>query len=280
MNTVSKALIIDDPWFELILNGKKTWEMRSTSASFRGWFGLIRKGTGAVWGVARLVDSLPPLSPQEMIANCDKHLIPEHMIRSGQVAKWTTPWVLSDVKPFKFPIHYKHKSGAVIWVELDLEVSEAIARQFKPLREAPMPAIEPPKPELRPFKPTSPKPNPRVSPVLPPARNGKGVLLGQTQLTEGNIKNNHIYLRKFFHKFPADAIGGSNGCESAPRSIEIEFGDPNPIRTDLDGKKKFFRARGWVRRLFEMTGAEVGDWVLVEEIEPYRYRVGLHKSIS
>jgi hypothetical protein len=51
-----KALIISEPWIDYILEGTKTWEMRSSGVSHRGWFGLIKKGTGAVHGVARLVD--------------------------------------------------------------------------------------------------------------------------------------------------------------------------------------------------------------------------------
>lgn len=58
--SVDKALIIADPWISLILSGQKDWEMRSTSASHRGWFGLVWKGLGAVYGVARLVDVKPP----------------------------------------------------------------------------------------------------------------------------------------------------------------------------------------------------------------------------
>jgi len=40
---IVKALIIADPWIDLILDGRKTWEMRSRNTGHRGWFGLIRK---------------------------------------------------------------------------------------------------------------------------------------------------------------------------------------------------------------------------------------------
>ena len=36
MNSITKALIVDQPWIDLILSGRKTWEMRGTSTSFRG----------------------------------------------------------------------------------------------------------------------------------------------------------------------------------------------------------------------------------------------------
>lgn len=101
---ITKGLIIADPWIGYILKGEKTWEMRSTGSSHRGWFGLIRKGTGAVWGVAKIAEVGTPLSPYEMIKNEDKHRIPAEMIKSGEVSKWNTPWILRDVTPFKNPV--------------------------------------------------------------------------------------------------------------------------------------------------------------------------------
>lgn len=258
MVTVDKGLIIADPWVGYILEGRKTWEMRSRSTSIRGWFGLVRKGTGAVWGVARLVDCGMPLSPEEMIANHSRHLIPDSMIRSGEVAKWNTPWILADVRKLATPVPYAHKSGAVTWVALDAEVSAALERQ------AALPAI-----------PSSAAARPKP-PERRPGRN-TGTLVGQAELTEGNLKNNHIYLRGFIHKFPSDAIGGSSKSEAARRMIMVDWGHANPVETDLDGQKMFFRSRTIARRFFEDTGAEAGDRVLVTETAPYRYSLTLHK---
>lgn len=256
---VNKGLIIADPWIGYILEGRKIWEMRSQSTSFRGWFGLIRKGTGAVWGVARLVDCGAPLLPEEMIANHSRHLISEPMIRSGKVAKWTTPWVLADVTRLASPVSYAHKSGAVTWVALDANVSAAIERQAV-LPAIPASAVAPPEPTAR------------------PAVRNTGTLIGQTELTKGNLKNNHIYLRGFFHKFPSDTIGGSNKAEAARRMIKVDWGHANPVETDLDGQKMFFRSRTIARRFFEDTGAEAGDRVLVTQTAPYRYSLMLQKS--
>jgi hypothetical protein len=80
---VTKGLIIADPWIGYILDGSKTWEMRSSKTSVRGPFGLIRKSTGAIWGIATLADVGRALSPTEMLASCDKHRVPAEMIRSG-----------------------------------------------------------------------------------------------------------------------------------------------------------------------------------------------------
>ncbi|SET85483.1 hypothetical protein [Oceanicella actignis] len=279
---IAKGLIVADPWIGYILDGSKTWEMRSTAASLRGWFGLIRKGTGAVWGVARLVDVLPPLSPDEMLANIDKHRIPEEMIRSGEVAKWNTPWVLADVRRLARPVPYRHLPGAVTWVTFEPEVSEAIAAQLGelPADLSASPAASPKKPPApRPAPPSSREPRPTfgeaVAPALSPSSDG--TIIGRAELTEANIKNNHFYLRSFIDKFPSDVIGGSNAAQKAPREMTVDWGGATPAMTDIDGQKKFFRSRGWIRTFFERTGAQAGDVVCVEQTGPYACRVSLEK---
>jgi DNA polymerase III subunit epsilon len=103
-------------------------------------------------------------------------------------------------------------------------------------------------------------------------------IIGRTTLTEGNIKNNHIYLREFFDAFPKDAVGGSNIAAAGRQTISIAWGGGYLAITDLDGKKKFFRKRGWVREFFAQTRAVAGDTVLVEMVGPYRYKVTVQRA--
>ncbi len=287
--------------------------MRSSKSSHRGWFGLIRKGTGAVYGVARLVDVGDPLTPSEMNANFHHHRIPERMIHSGEVAKWNVPWKLADVQLLKRPVPYQHKSGAVTWVELDGGCVANIAQQLssrmtesnQPLdvwgkvekvdsddvhvnvRQRgnricvdvkwddglPEPATVP---TQRPSLPVTAKSLP--SSLLPTSSASTcGRMIGEVSLTEGNIANNHIYLRSFFDRFPADAVGGSNKASAASCEFTVDWGGGDPIRTDLDSSKKIFRARGWIGAFFKMNRARAGDRIVVEETSPYRYRVRLQK---
>lgn len=314
---ISKALIIADPWIGYILDGSKTWEMRSSGASHRGWFGLIRKGTGAVYGVARLIDVGAPLSSAEMIATFDRHRIPEVLIRSGEVAKWNTPWKLADIRRLARPVPYTHKSGAVTWVELDAAAIDGVAGQMRepdptatqaqpPMKSSAAERVKPsndservridisqrgrklhidiewddghPAPALgRPAAaPKSPTPVPTARPPGP----GGGSVIGEVTITDGNIANNHIYLRSFFDRFPADAVGGSNKANVARRELTINWGGPEPVVTDLDGSKKFFRARGWIGAFYKLNRAKAGDRVLVEQTAPYRYEVRLQKAGS
>lgn len=255
--SVDKALVIADPWISLILSGQKNWEMRSTSASHRGWFGLIWKGLGAVYGVARLVDVKPPQSPEQMIEAYERHRIPKEMIRSGEVAAWNTPWVLADVRRLTTPVRYRHKNGAVTWVNLQDDVSEAIVRQLNdaPAFQAPLTSLA-------------------AAPSAVDKRDAK--VIGQVEITQGNIDHHHIYLRGFFDRFPADSVGGSNRAAKALREISVDWGQ-DIAWTDLDGSKKFFRGRGWIESFFRLNEAKAGDVVTVEETASYQYRMRLLK---
>ena len=123
-------------------------------------------------------------------------------------------------------------------------------------------------------------------PLAAPMRSGTilhqhtGRHIGTTEITQGNINHSHIYLGEFFDKFPADAIGGSNRATAARREIAVDWGGGSAVMTDLDGKKKLFRKRGWIREFFDRHGARAGDMVAVEEVAPYRYRVALQRRIS
>ena len=130
MLKVEKGLVVREPWIDLLLSGQKTWEMRSQNTSYRGWIGLIRKGSGRVSGIARLVDVGLPLLPDEMIETFEKHRIPEAMIRSGEVAKWIIPWKLADIRVLRQPIPYRHPNGAITLFSLDAAVGAAILNQL------------------------------------------------------------------------------------------------------------------------------------------------------
>lgn len=114
----SKGLVIRHPWIDLILSGRKTWEMRSKPTSIRGEIALIRAGSGLVCGVATLVDCLPPLSLEELRATTSFHAIPDSELEEAYKGGWNTPWVLQDVNRLDPPVPYEHPPGAVVWVNL------------------------------------------------------------------------------------------------------------------------------------------------------------------
>lgn len=111
----NKALVIKPQWCRLILDGSKTWEMRSAQTHFRGTFGIIESGSGLIVGLANLVDCLPALEASNYFSHFDKHRIPK---MDGITHKWKYAWVLEGATRFETPIPYRHPRGAVIWVNL------------------------------------------------------------------------------------------------------------------------------------------------------------------
>jgi hypothetical protein len=126
-----KALVIDEPWISLILQGSKTWETRKTGCSHRGPIALIRKGSGQVVGLARVIDSLAELDTPQSYAAAERfHSIPADRQERAFADGWRTPWVLTDVRTLGRPVSYQHPSGAVIWVNLGADVVEQIEDQL------------------------------------------------------------------------------------------------------------------------------------------------------
>ena len=91
------------------------------------------------------------------------------------------------------------------------------------------------------------------------------------ELTGGNVRNHHIYLRGAFGLFPEDSLGGSNEAE-AGKPISLTIG-PVSVETDIDETKAIFRERGAIRRFFEDEGVSEGDLVLIERMAPRSYSI-------
>lgn len=104
------------------------------------------------------------------------------------------------------------------------------------------------------------------------------VVVGRSVLTQGNLNNNHFYLREFISAFPSEVIGGSNKASAAPSTLTIHWGGSGTIATDIDGSKKIFRDRSWVRTFFERNAARSGDAVEIVETAPCCYQVKLVRA--
>ncbi|MFK5950189.1 MAG: hypothetical protein QM500_15600 [Methylococcales bacterium] len=112
-----RALIVHKKWLDMIYSGIKIWEMRSRHTTIRERIGLIEADTGLVTGTTILVDSLGPLTTNEIQSNTDKHQIQLNDMQHPIPNKWNHAWVLKDSKKLTAPINYCHPKGAVIWVK-------------------------------------------------------------------------------------------------------------------------------------------------------------------
>lgn len=93
------------------------------------------------------------------------------------------------------------------------------------------------------------------------------------ELTQGNIRNDHLYLTSAMELFPASAVGGRSELEQAKQLLVVHSGIGDPVSTDIAGDKKIFRKRAWVREFFQTHSLAAGDRVVVERTGPYRYHV-------
>ncbi|MGP4062272.1 ASCH domain-containing protein [Halobacillus sp. H74] len=50
------GLLVKSPWIDLLLTGKKRWEIRGVNTKKRGRVGLIKSGSGMVFGTIDIVD--------------------------------------------------------------------------------------------------------------------------------------------------------------------------------------------------------------------------------
>lgn len=117
------GLLIRQPYIDMILDGRKTWEMRSSRCHVRGPLALIQSGTNTVVGVADLIDCIGPLSDQERLANANRHCVALDDWENPKFKKYRFAWVLSNARRVPQPIPYHHRPGAVIWVQLDNSVA-------------------------------------------------------------------------------------------------------------------------------------------------------------
>lgn len=283
--TVTRGLIIDTPWIDHILEGRKDWEMRSQSTAVRGWIGLIRKGSGQVVAIARLADCGKALTPDEMVAYEAHHRIPERMIRSGEVAKWCVPWKLADIRPLARPVPYEHKSGAVIWVTLSEDVTRALGTTLT--CTTPPASQEQPGPSrtVATLVPLAERPVREVAFVAPsrPAEPptsltsiARKIILRKT-ITGGSLRNKYIRLGECLTALPEDVIGGGNKNEVAPNQLTVHWGGPNPASTDIAGDKKIFRDRTIMRNFIETAGVREGDVIVVSLSDPYTVHLSLER---
>ena len=258
-----KGLIIRSPWIDLILDGSKTWEMRSRPTSIRGRIALIKAGSGLIFGMANLTDCLPTLKLDIMQSTHTFHRIPDERMAAAIDNKWTTPWVLKDVVKFGTPRPYVHPSGAVVWVELPDEMVESVDKIGISTK-----AIKVGKFKKALQLSTSPS---KADPLKTLATSVDIPLSG------GNIRNGHFYLRRAVHLLPHDCIGGSSKAQAA-KNIHVNFDPGTTVETDIAGDKMILRSRSQVRDFFERTGAKEGDYLRLSRIAEYSYVVALRRA--
>lgn len=121
MSKLTRGLIIREPWVGMIVDGRKTWEIRSRDTDIRGRIGLIRGGSGLIVGSAELYGTFP-VTKGELLESMDQHGMSRAevlaLFKPGSNYHKPWVWMMRDSKPFTPPRPYTHPNGAVIWVLL------------------------------------------------------------------------------------------------------------------------------------------------------------------
>ena len=108
-------LVVKNPWLDLILSGKKIWEIRDAQTKQRGKIHLALSGAGGrIVGQCLIADSFAMDK-----GRLGKHFA-KHCIEDLALITYRRPhaWVLSKARRYKKPFVYSHPQGAIKWVKL------------------------------------------------------------------------------------------------------------------------------------------------------------------
>jgi hypothetical protein len=110
------------------VTGKKRWELRTRQSHKRELVGIIEAGRKVVIGVVQIVDSLGPLSNDELRRSEHMHLIPAAMLDAFQ--RHRTAWVMAQAHRFEIPIPCVVPNGAQLFVTLDAGTARRLSDQL------------------------------------------------------------------------------------------------------------------------------------------------------
>jgi hypothetical protein len=117
--TLDRLLVVAELWASMLVDGDKTWELRTTSTKVRGPVGIAAKGTGTIIGKVDLVDVHGPFTPEEIGQYRQLHQVPDNDTATYSGPKGLYAWEMTGAARLDTPVPYRHPQGAVIWVRLD-----------------------------------------------------------------------------------------------------------------------------------------------------------------
>jgi hypothetical protein len=109
------ALVVKPPWTDLILDRKKTWEIRNSATNIRGFVKIAESGTGKLVGQARIADCI-----KVQLSEFPKYVKKHRVANFKEVLNYRSiyAWVIKDAVRYVNPPAYEHPQGAIIWVRL------------------------------------------------------------------------------------------------------------------------------------------------------------------
>lgn len=114
-----KCLIIKKEHLDRILDGSKTWEMRSRMTKVRGKIGLIESRSGLIVGECEIYGCVDMSCFSSKVLR-DRFFGWHRCYDTSALEKWNKAWIVENAKRYDEPIPYKHPQGAVIWVNVEV----------------------------------------------------------------------------------------------------------------------------------------------------------------
>jgi len=116
-----RGLLVKKPYIDLILSGKKKWEVRRRNTRIRGRIALV--WNNKVWGTVEIVDVRA--FPVDVMAERNEHGVSADEIRRYGKGKATLyAWILENPRPINPPVPVNVPRGAQVWVKLPKEVEK------------------------------------------------------------------------------------------------------------------------------------------------------------
>ena len=110
----SRGLIIKQPWIEMILEGSKSLEIRSSRTSKRGKVALIESGSSRIVGEIEITGCFE-INREDFHAYQESHKV---LDLDNVHYKRLYGWRLANPVRFAVPVRYCHPAGAIVWVDL------------------------------------------------------------------------------------------------------------------------------------------------------------------
>lgn len=111
------GLIIKKKWLDLIVDGKKTIEIRGSDTNKQNeTIYLLESGTHRVVETV-VISATHHISCSDWSEEREKHCVDISYADLKKRYKTTYAWVLTDVEPIEDVWFYDHPQGAVIWVK-------------------------------------------------------------------------------------------------------------------------------------------------------------------
>lgn len=117
-----RALFVREPYASLIVEGKKTWEIRKHPTRVRGRVGILNQGQ--VLGTVEIVGTRGPFTPAQLAAHQDKHRSRVEDLEAYAGGRPLYAWVLKDAVRFRRPVAVPTKKGQQLWATVERDEAE------------------------------------------------------------------------------------------------------------------------------------------------------------